>query len=280
VADEYTRAGVAAAITVGARYGLPTDAPEVLHFKSNVLVRLGPVVARVPGTTLFARPDPTAWLARDVALSRYLTERDVLVVSPTADPPAGPHFAGGLPITLWHYTPHETGHRYSPREVASSLARVHAALADYPGELPELGPAEEIRTLLGRHGHLMDGAAPRLLEELETVVAALPTGQVRALHGDAHPGNVIATAAGPCWLDFEDTWRGPLGWDLAVLYAATGRDALDAYPIDVDPASLEPFVALRRLFEIPWRFVIAQRFPERLGEAHAALERYVHPPRN
>ena len=38
--------------------------------------------------------------------------------------------------------------------------------------------------------------------------------------------------------------------------------------------SLEPFIALRRLFEVPWRFVIAQRFPERLPEAEAALERY------
>lgn len=274
MADEYTRAGVAAAIETGTRLGLPAEAPEVLHFKSNVLVRLGPVVARVPGTTRFARPDPTAWLARDVALSRYLTERDVLVVSPTTDPPAGPHFAGGLPVTLWHYVPHEPGHRLAPREVASSLARVHTALADYPGELPEHGPADDIRTMLERYGHLMGGAAGLLREELETVVAALSRDRVQPLHGDAHSGNVLATADGPCWLDFEDTWRGPLGWDLAVLHAQSGPEALDAYPSDVEPEALAPFAALRRLFEIPWRFVIAQRFPERLGEAHAALERY------
>ncbi len=275
MADEYTRAGVAAAIEVGTRFGLPTGDPEVLHFKSNVLVRLGPVVARAPGTTLFARPDPSAWLARDVALSRYLTERDVLVVSPTTDPPAGPHFAGGLPVTLWHYTPHEPDRRCPPREVAASLARVHAVLVDYPGELPERGPVDDLRTLLDRHGAAMDGAAPRLHDELERVVAALPSDPSRPLHGDAHSGNVIATAGGPCWLDFEDTWRGPLAWDLGVLYAETGPEALDAYPEDVDPASLEPFIALRRLFEIPWRFVIAQRFPHRLGEARAALDRYL-----
>ncbi|AUI61291.1 phosphotransferase [Amycolatopsis sp. BJA-103] len=272
--DEHTRAGVAAAVAVGDRYGLPTGDPEVLHFKSNVLVRLGPVVARVPGTTRFARPSPEDWLARDVALSRYLTERDVLVVSPTTDPPAGPHFADGLPVTLWHYTPHEPGHPLSPREVAMSLARVHAALADYPGELPELGPVRELRTLLDRHGSYMNGAAPRLYEELERVTTALPDLPARPLHGDAHPGNIVATAAGPCWLDFEDTWRGPLGWDLGVLYAEAGASALSAYPADVAPSSLEPFIALRRLFEVPWRFVIARRFPSRLGEAEAALERY------
>jgi len=274
VADEYTRAGVAAAIAVGDRFGLPTGDPEVLHFKSNVLVRLGPVVARVPATTRFARADPSAWLRRDVALSTYLTERDVLVVSPTTDPPAGPHFADGLPVTLWHYTPHEPGDTLSPREVASSLARVHSALADYPGELPELGPAQDIRTLLDRHGSFMGGATPRLYEELERIVAFLPDGEARPLHGDAHSGNVVATAAGPCWLDFEDTWRGPLGWDLAVLQMDLGASALSAYPADVAPSELEPFMALRRLFAIPWRFAIARRFPERLGEAEAALERY------
>ncbi|MEV6911753.1 phosphotransferase [Amycolatopsis sp. NPDC051071] len=274
MADEYTRAGVAAAIAVGDRYGLPTGDPDVLHFKSNVLVRLGPVVARVPGTTRFARHSPSDWLQRDVELSKYLTERDVLVVSPTTDPPAGPHFADGLPVTLWHYTPHEPGDTLSPREVASSLARVHEALTDFPGDLPELGPVNDLRTLLDRHGSSMDGAAPRLYEELDRVVAALPDDSPRPLHGDAHSGNVVATAAGPCWLDFEDTWRGPLGWDLAVLYADLGPSGLSAYSADVAPSSLEPFLALRRLFEVPWRFVIARRFPERLGEAEAALERY------
>ncbi|KZB83846.1 phosphotransferase [Amycolatopsis regifaucium] len=275
MADEHTRAGVAAAIAVGDRFGLPTGDPGVLHFKSNVLVRLGPVVARVPGTTRFARPDPAEWLARDVALSKHLTERDVLVVSPTTDPPAGPHFANGLPVTLWHYTHHEPGDTLSPREVATSLARVHAALADYPGGLPELGPVHDLRVLLDRHGPSMGDAAPRLRKELERVAAVLPADEPRPLHGDAHRGNVIATAAGPCWLDFEDTWRGPLGWDLAVLYADLGASALSAYPADVAPSSLEPFLALRRLFEVPWRFVIAQRFPERRGEAEAALERYL-----
>ncbi|ANN15581.1 hypothetical protein SD37_07865 [Amycolatopsis orientalis] len=272
--DEHTRAGVAAAVAVGDRYGLPTGTPAVLHFKSNVLVRLGPVVARVPGTTRLARRAPEDWLARDVALSEYLTERGVLVVSPTTDPPAGPHFANGLPVTLWHYTPHEPGETLSPREVAESLARVHATLADYPGELPELGPVDDLRVLLDRHGHTMDGAVPRLREELARVAATLPADGARPLHGDAHRGNVVATAAGPCWLDFEDTWRGPLGWDLAVLYADLGASALSAYPAEVAPSSLEPFLALRRLFEVAWRFVIAQRFPERRGEAEAALERY------
>ncbi|WP_425427398.1 hypothetical protein [Amycolatopsis sulphurea] len=96
----HTAAAVAVAVATGRRFGLPTDRAAVLHERSNVLVRMGPVVARVPGTTRLLRPDPTPWLARDVAVSTYLTERGVRVVSPTTDPPAGPHIAAGLPVTL------------------------------------------------------------------------------------------------------------------------------------------------------------------------------------
>ncbi|HET6708028.1 MAG TPA: aminoglycoside phosphotransferase family protein, partial [Amycolatopsis sp.] len=112
MADDYTRAAVRAALAVTARLGLPAHDPEVLHERSNVLVRLGPLVARVPATTRLARPGP-AWQERDVAVSEFLTERGVLVVSPTTDPPAGPHFAEGLPVTLWHHTPHDPDHRYA-----------------------------------------------------------------------------------------------------------------------------------------------------------------------
>lgn len=95
MADEYTRSAVAAATEVARRFGLPRDAPEVLHEKSNVLVRLGSVVARVPATIRLLRPRPAEALTRDVALSQHVAARGVRVVSPTSDPPPGPHFAGG-----------------------------------------------------------------------------------------------------------------------------------------------------------------------------------------
>ncbi|HKN53827.1 MAG TPA: phosphotransferase [Amycolatopsis sp.] len=274
MADARTGSAVAAALTVAARLGLPTTSPEVLHERSNVLVRLGPVVARVPATVLLARPDPAPWPARDVAVSRYLTERGVLVVSPTTDPQPGPHFADGLPVTLWHYTPHDPDVEYAPAEIAKSLARVHTALRDYPGELPLRGPLDDLDRIFAAHGDSMDGAAPRLRAEAERLEAAIPTNSVQALHGDAHPGNVLATAAGPCWLDFEDTWREPLAWDLATLVKQSSREALDGYPGEVDEASFEPCLELRRLFAVCWRFVIAKRFPHRLSEAREELERY------
>jgi hypothetical protein len=83
MADVYT----VAAVEVARRHGLPADDPEVLRERSNLLVRLGAVVARVPATTRLVRPAPERWLARDVEVSRFLAERGVRVVSPTTDPP-------------------------------------------------------------------------------------------------------------------------------------------------------------------------------------------------
>ncbi|MET8849392.1 phosphotransferase [Amycolatopsis sp. NPDC004625] len=268
MADDYTRAAVRAARAVTARLGLPDREPELLHERSNVLVRLGPLVARVPATTRLARSGP-AWQERDVAVSRFLTERGVRVVSPSTDPPAGPHFADELPVTLWHHTPHDPDHRYAPEVVARSLAEVHAALREYPGELPRRGPLDDLERILGRHD--LD---PRLGAELSRVEAALPDAAAQPLHGDAHPGNLIATPAGPCWLDFEDTWRGPLAWDLGILTTQGGPEYLDAYPASVAEDALRAYTELRALYAVVWRFVIAMRFPHRLPEARSALDAY------
>jgi hypothetical protein len=273
MADGYTLAAVRAALTVTARLGLPRHDPEVLHERSNVLVRLGPLVARVPATTLLARPAPAPFLARDVAVSRFLTERGVLVVSPTADPPAGPHFADGLPVTLWHHTAHDPDHRYAPDVVARSLARVHEALREYPGELPRRGPLDDLERILDGHGDALAGAAPRLRAEAARIAAELPVAGVRPLHGDAHPGNLIATEAGPCWLDFEDTWLGPLGWDLGILARQGGPEYLAAYPGSAE-IPVGACTELRELFAVAWRFMIAKRFPERLPQAREALAAY------
>jgi len=273
MADFHTESAVSAALDVAGRFGVPADPFFLLHTRSNVLVRLGALVARVPATTRLMRPDPAPWLARDVELSRFLTERGVPVVSPSTDPPAGPHFSGGLPVTLWHYTRHDPDHRYSPAEIAKSLGRVHEALREYPGELPLHGPLDDIDRIFARRGEAIGDALPKLRAEAARIAAALPAGPVQALHGDAHPGNVIATADGPCWLDFEDTWRGPLAWDVATLVKQSDASALDAYPGEVDENAFGPFLELRRLLGTLWQFVIAERFPERLEEAHEAVNR-------
>lgn len=48
----------------------------------------------------------------------------------------------------------------------------------------------------------------------------------RPLHGEPHLGNVLSTAAGPRWIDFEASCTGPLEWDLASVPA----DAVALFP--------------------------------------------------
>lgn len=264
MSDRYTTAALAAAVAAGRPLGLPADDPEVLAFGANVLVRLGPAVARVPATTLVTRPDTERRLACDVAISTFLAERGVPVVAPWEAP--GPHVVDGLPVTLWRFTRHDPGHRFPPAEVGALLARLHEALREYPGELP-VGPVTELHRALD----VFRDELP--VDRLRAIAAELVLdGPVQALHGDAHAGNLLATPDGPRWLDFEDAWHGPVGWDLACLARSSrldGNAAVAAYPGPVP--DLTPFLRLRSLQTVWWFFSVARRFPERREEARAAL---------
>src|SRR2546423_1704971 len=86
-------------------------------------------------------------------------------------------------------------------------------LAD-DGELPAAGPVDDLRLghdLLEREGILTGSVLARLRAELEFLAVEIRAFPVRALHGDAHPGNLLSTPDGLVWNDFEDAWRGPLG---------------------------------------------------------------------
>ncbi|HVV09966.1 aminoglycoside phosphotransferase family protein [Amycolatopsis sp.] len=263
--DGYVTAALAAATDVARRLGLPADDPELLATRSNVLVKLGPAVARVPATTLLLRPDAAASLARDVARSAFLAERDAPVIPPLENP--GPHVAQGLPVTLWRFTRHDPGYRADPVEAGALLSDLHQALREFPGEAGGDGPAVELRRMAAFTGD------PRVADEVERVLATLPPAPAQPLHGDAHVGNLMLTPAGPRWLDFEDTWHGPVAWDVACLIMRS-PGALAGYPEPPGEDVLAPYLRLRRLFGVCWQFLIARRFPERLAGAREALAEY------
>jgi len=58
--------------------------------------------------------------------------------------------------------------------------------------------------------------AAMLVEELRPFWEA--PGELRPVHGDAHPGNLVATPDGLIWIDFEHICLGPREWDLALLH--------------------------------------------------------------
>jgi hypothetical protein len=279
---EMTRAGLAAAVGVASEHGLPADDPEVLSSRGNVLVHLrpAPVVARVATLTAWTRSEPFQWLAREVAVARYAAANGGPVVPPTALADPGPHWRDGLAVSLWAFVP-PSPERPEPAEFGVSLARLHIATADFPGELPVLATLRaqisDALAALDREGVLEPGVLAALRDRHAEVLAGLdgPGGPELVLHGDAHPGNLLWTPAGWLWTDLEETCRGPRAFDLAVLVRGQDADdaaaALEAYaevtgqPIP-GPGELAWFDWARALEGAVWTLAMAHQYPARYAE--------------
>jgi Ser/Thr protein kinase RdoA (MazF antagonist) len=144
--------------------------------------------------------------------------------------PPGPHRAGGFAITYWTYLEADPDRTPTTADCAAMLVDLHALLRAYPGELPLLCANDVPRgiELMDEAGDFLSeaeiGLVRRSAERLAPFMAA-PGGRLQPLHGDAHPGNVVATRDGLVWIDFEDVCRGPIEWDLATMMDA-GATAL------------------------------------------------------
>jgi Ser/Thr protein kinase RdoA (MazF antagonist) len=214
-----------AAVAVAEAQGLRFSAPVVLADGSNLLVHLrpAPVVARVP-TAIAAVRRGSGHLGREVAVAGFLAARGAPVVAPAAGNDPGPHEHDGLPVTFWELA-ERTDAPLDASAAGRALRACHEALEDYAGDLPEHAIYREARAILDRliAGGALSPAdaalARRAGTELDAAIDGLDV-PLQALHGDAHLGNVIQTARGPLWNDWEDTFRGPRAWDLACLEAA------------------------------------------------------------
>lgn len=203
-------------LVLARRLGLPVDDPEVVKDGSNLLVLLrpAPVVARVAGATALVRDDVLGHFRRADQVSRFLAARGVPVVEPHD---VGPLRHDGLVVSFARHVGHDPDRRPDPASLAAMLAELHAELRHYPGPLPDRLPVADVDAVVDLLGRPADLVAAR-----DALVARWPAEPAQPLHGDAHARNVLVTARGPVWNDFEDTWRGPVGWDLACAGAATG----------------------------------------------------------
>ena len=264
-----------AAVTAATSLGVTCEDPVVLHDGSNVVVHLrpAPVVARVATLTARVRPRIEGWFRRDAQVASHVSDRGVLATRPFAPPGV----VDGHVVALWHHEPHFTDHVISAADAAAALFDLHVALSDFTAPLPRLGPCSD----LDRAFPLVPLSTPVLAvlkAEKERLTRELASFPLRPLHGDAHPGNLLATPAGLMWNDFEDAWLGPIGWDLACLATSRrvdGAAAVAAYPGVCPADELATCVELRELFGVVWRFVVATRFPHRRAEADEHLERWL-----
>ena len=279
---------LAAAQAVAREHGVACGEAVRIAAGSNVVVHLkpAPVVARVMTGTAVLHDDPEQWLARELAVAAFLAERTDLAVAPSDILPPGPHEHDGLWMTLWKFLPHDAqAPPPEPQELGRSLRALHAALADFRGDL---APLSEIRDWLeGLLGELRPSPplTQRDIDSLRFDLDALTPAvfesplSAQALHGDASIGNVLRTDSGPVWNDLEDVCAGPVAWDVAGLVAsarARGHSAkftdelLVAYG-DPGVDGLETFLEAHALYDIVWQAFEARRRPRAMKRAAASL---------
>jgi Phosphotransferase enzyme family len=276
VVGDLDQRAMAAACAVAAAHGLAQDGAIVIHSGSNVLVHLrpAPVVARVMTGTVVLHDDPSTWLEREISVLEFLAPSR-LAVAPSRSIPPGPHHHDGLWMTFTEWiadTEPATELDDAPR-LGRALRDLHDALGPFEGELGDL---RDLRERIARlHGQLRpaddrDAAAisslRARLDALQEVVfeSTLP---VQALHGDVSLRNLVHTHNRLIWNDFEDTFRGPVHWDLASyaislrMHGANARfvaGMLTAYRWH-DAQELAPFIAAHYVYDEIWHMYDRQR---------------------
>lgn len=277
-------AATRAAADLARELGHEVGEPSVIADKSNLVLKLSPsLVARVAMATSLARVG-MAWLRREVDISRFLDARGVGVTRPID----GPFERDGFVISFWHL---ETlAEAPEPMRAGRELRAAHAALVDYEGALPIWGGFVEARAVLERaRGNGMMSAAElavidRAWERAERVVDGAKARSVsfQPVHGDAHSGNVLATARGVLWTDWEDAFLGPVEFDLACLRSRADllgedRELIDAmtlgYGAALNAELVKDLVIVRNVQVIPWFAVFAERDPSLLERMRLRLSK-------
>ncbi|MFF0724401.1 phosphotransferase [Streptomyces sp. NPDC004134] len=274
-APEYSRA-VAAARMTAASHHLPAEDAVVLHDSNKLTLRLRPcdVLARVAPVA-----HQNAQFEIDVARRLAQAGSPVAALDPRVEPHV--HLRDGFAITLWTYYEPASSEEIAPADFAQALEGLHAGLREVDVPAPHftarVGEAQEIVADPG----LSPDLPPAERELLSTTLQRLRrtigerSAPEQLLHGEPHPGNLLATEAGPRFIDFETCCRGPVEFDLAHAPAAVA----EYYP-GIDRGLLDDCRILVLAMVTAWRWEVGDQLPhgreraaEWTAEIRAALAR-------
>jgi aminoglycoside phosphotransferase (APT) family kinase protein len=162
-------------------------------------------------------------------------------------------------MTLWRLIEDgRPGEHADPAWAGATLRAIHGAARRYRGALGHLGPLEEVDRLAG----VIAPDRPAEAAWLRSILARIdvPAGPVQPVHGDAHLDNILVARGGPVWIDWEESWGGPVAWDLACLdhrrrvFDEFGDEiaaAMTAYG-PVDGAAVDAWAPVVSLWALAW----------------------------
>ena len=210
------RRAVAAARATAAELGLTADEACVLQDSNKLTLRLLPcdVLARVAPVA-----DQVARLEVELALRLAEVGGPVAALAPRVTP--GVHELDGFVVTLWTYYEPSTPREVPPAAYADALTRLHAGMRQIDLPTPHftarvdqaqrlLANRDRTPALADADRELLDGT----LRSLRRAIGGRGTAD-QLLHGEPHPGNLLATENGPLFIDLETCCRGPVEFDLA-----------------------------------------------------------------
>jgi Ser/Thr protein kinase RdoA (MazF antagonist) len=245
----------AAAMSIATSLGLVADDAVVLHNSNKLTLRLlpGDVVARVA--------------QQDLRFETELAQRLAAAGCPVAalDPRVEPQVyeRDGYLATLWTYYETVTPQAIPPADYADALARLHAGMRtlDVPIQHFTDRVEEAQRLVAGRDlsPDLADADRALLVDTLRNMRRAIgERGRAeQVLHGEPHPGNLLATKDGLLFIDLETCCRGPVEFDLA----HAPEEVADHYP-GVDRDLLRECRILMLAMIVAWRWDRDDQFPD------------------
>ena len=187
----------------------------------------------------------------------------------------------GFVVTLWTYYEPATPREVSPAGYASALERLHAGMRKLDVPAPHFTDrVEQARQLVASRDRTpaLAGADRELLggtlRSLRRVIGDRGAAE-QLLHGEPHPGNVLATKNGLLFIDLETCCRGPVEFDLA-----HAPEEVSGHYRGVDHGLLRECRILVLAMITTWRWDRGDQLPngrqlgaEWLSQIRAALDR-------
>ena len=274
-----TNLAIRAATETAIAHGVTPDRCEVLQNGSTLVLRLtDTLVARVVQDRDGPRQG-TEWFARENAIARHLTEHGAPTIPLHPDLPPGPHEHLGYPLNFWEFV---TRVEAAPdlAEIGRTLRLCHEIMRRFQEPLPKLAILTESVAILQDRELFAQSTQQMLRDHLTTSIEVLSRYPHQALHGDAHMGNLMNTTRGLLWTDWEDTFAGPVEWDVASIIwnaqildqdQSTVNAILGAYGA-VDEKALQQSLIGRAAVMTAWYPIL---YPNPNAERQAKLQRRI-----